>query len=98
MARTGLDYNTLCGAIETLIFMSDRPLSLNKIKNMIDPDMSIRVIHESITRLQSEYEEKHHGIRLVEVAEGFQFRTKASYSKYVRDLLKLLPSFLRLQL
>ncbi len=89
MARTGLDYNTLCGAIETLIFMSDKPLSLNKIKNMIDPDMSIRVIHESISRLQSEYEEKHHGIRLVEVAEGFQFRTKATYSKYVRDLFKV---------
>ncbi|MFZ8934503.1 MAG: SMC-Scp complex subunit ScpB [Bacteriovoracaceae bacterium] len=89
MARTGLDYNSLCGAIETLIFMSDKPLSLKKIKNMIDPDMSIRVIHESISRLQSEYEEKHHGIRLVEVADGFQFRTKATYSKYVKDLFKV---------
>ncbi|MEK6625523.1 MAG: hypothetical protein AABY86_11175, partial [Bdellovibrionota bacterium] len=31
-ARTGLNYDTLCGAIETIIFMSDRPVPLLKIK------------------------------------------------------------------
>lgn len=87
--RTGLDEESLCGAIETLIFMSDRPLSLLKIKNHLDEEMPLRVLHESIARLQSEYEQKHHGIRLQEVAEGYQFRTKATYSKYVQDLFKV---------
>ncbi len=88
-ARTGLNADTLCGAIETIVFMSDRPISINKIKNLIDEDMPLRVIKESIFRLQEEYEVKHHGIRLLEVAEGFQFRTKATYSKYVQDLFKV---------
>ncbi len=69
--------------------MSDRPVSLLKIRNLIDEDISLRLVHESINRLQEEYETKHHGIRLQEVADGYQFRTKATYSKYVQDLLKV---------
>ncbi len=88
-ARTGLDNETLCGAIETVIFMSDKPVPINKIKSLIDEDMPLRVIHQAITRLQEEYESRHHGLRLVEVAEGYQFRTKATYSKYVQDLFKV---------
>tara|TARA_R110002072_G_scaffold1989_5_gene16608 strand:- start:60481 stop:61962 length:1482 start_codon:yes stop_codon:yes gene_type:complete len=88
-ARTGLDFDSLCGAIETVVFMSDKPVSLQRIKNLIDEDMPLRVIHASIERLQEEYESKHHGLRLVEVAEGYQYRTKATYSKYVQDLFKV---------
>ncbi len=88
-ARTGLNYETLCGAIETIIFMSDRPVNLQKIKNHIDPDLPLRVIHESIARLQAEYESKHHGIRLMEVAQGYQFRTKATYSRLVQNMFKV---------
>lgn len=88
-ARTGLNVDTLCGAIETIIFMSDRPLSIQKIKAQIDPELPLRVIHESLTRLQSGYEEKFHGLRLIEVAEGYQFRTKATYSKFVQNLFKV---------
>ncbi len=88
-ARTGLNEDTLCGAIETIVFMGDKPLPLNKIKALIDEDMPLRVLHTAITRLQTEYESKHHGIRLVEVAEGYQFRTKATFSKYVQDLFKV---------
>ena len=69
-ARTGLNTDTLCGAIETIIFMSDRPISIQKIKAQIDNELPLRVIHESLQKLQAGYEEKHYGIRLVEVADG----------------------------
>lgn len=88
-ARTGLNADTLCGAVETLIFMSDRPISLQKIKAQIDEELPLRVLHESISKLQLGYEAKHHGIRLVEVAEGYQFRTKATYAKHVQNLFKV---------
>ena len=88
-ARTGLNEDTICGAIETIIFMNDKPVSINKIKSLIDEDIPLRVIHSAIERLQEEYEQKHHGIRLQEVAMGYQFRTKATYSKYVQDLFKV---------
>lgn len=88
-ARTGLNPDTLCGAIETVIFMSDRPVPLTKIKGLIDEDLPLRVVHSALERLQNEYERKHHGLRLVEVAEGYQFRTKATYSRFVQDLFKV---------
>ncbi len=88
-ARTGLNSDSLCGAIETIIFMSDRPVSIQKIKALIDPEMPLKVIHEALQRLQFEYEQKHHGLRLLEVAEGYQYRTKATYSKYVQDIFKI---------
>ena len=87
--RTGLDEDSLCGAVETIIFMNDKPVSLNKIKNLIDEEIPLRVIHEALSKLQQGYEDKLHGIRLVEVAEGYQFRTKATFSKYVKDLFKV---------
>lgn len=88
-ARTGLNTETLCGAIETIIFMSDKPISILKIKNYIDADLPLRVVHESIARLQKEYEAKHHGIRLQEVAQGYQFRTKATYAKIIQNIFKV---------
>jgi segregation and condensation protein B len=88
-ARTGLTPDTLCGAIETIIFMSDKPVSIQKIKALIDEDMPLKIIHEALQRLQAEYEQKHHGLRLLEVAEGYQYRTKATYSKYVQDIFKI---------
>lgn len=88
-ARTGLNKETLCGAIETIIFMSEKPVPLNKIRAVVDEDLPLRVVHDSLLRLQEEYESKHHGLRLVEVADGYQFRTKATFSKYVQDLFKV---------
>ncbi len=88
-ARTGLNEETLCGAIETIIFMSDRPVSLEKVRKLIDEDLPLRVVHEALTKLMDGYEVPNHGIRLVEVAEGYQYRTKATYSKYVQDLFKV---------
>lgn len=88
-ARTGFNFETLCGAIETIIFMSDRPVKIQTIKSQIDNDLPLRVIHQSLTRLQDEFEMKHHGIRLMEVAQGYQFRTKATYSKLVQNIFKV---------
>lgn len=88
-ARTGLNVDTLSGAVETIIFMSDRPVSIQKIKAQIDAELPLRIIHEALVKLQGRYEEKFHGIRLVEVAEGYQFRTKATYSKFVQNLFKV---------
>lgn len=87
--KTGLNSDTLCGAIETVIFMSDKPISIQKIKSLIDEEIPLKILHEAILRLQDEYEQKHHGLRLLEVAEGYQYRTKATYSKYVQDIFKV---------
>lgn len=88
-ARTELDIDSLSGAIETIIFMQDRPITIQKIKNLIDSEIPLRVIHVALVKLQKEYEQKHHGIRLQEVADGYQFRTKATYSRFVQKMFSI---------
>ena len=87
--ETGLDEETLCGAVETVVFMSDKPVAIKKIKKLIHEEIPLKLLYEAISKLQKDYETKRHGIRLVEVAEGFQFRTKPIYSKFVQDLFKI---------
>ena len=86
--QTGLTPTTLAAALETLIFMQDRPISLLQLRELIHPNLPLRAIHQALERLQQEYEQEHHGIRLQEVAQGYQFRTKSLYSKFVQDLFK----------
>ena len=88
-ARTELNEENICGAIETIIFMSECPISLSKIRELIDVDIPLRVFHQAIEKLQHEYELSYHGIRLQEVAKGYQFRTKPLYSKYIHGLFKV---------
>ena len=89
MARTGLNEESLSAAVEALIYVTDKPMSLNKIRDAIDEEIPLKAIHQAIEKLQKEYEEKHHGLRLQEVAMGYQFRTKATYAKIVQNHLKI---------
>ncbi|MBF0209144.1 MAG: SMC-Scp complex subunit ScpB [Oligoflexia bacterium] len=89
----GITFEYFCAAIESLIFISDRPLSLTKIKeclySQIKEEISLTFVSRCIMRLQKEYELSHHGIRLLEVAEGYQFRTKVDYSKFIQSMFKV---------
>lgn len=89
MVRTGLTDETLGAAIEALIFVSEKPLSLNKIRDAIDSSIPLKNLHQAIEKLQVVYENKNHGIRLQEVALGYQFRTKATYSKILQNHLRI---------
>ncbi len=86
--RTGLNEETLQGAVEALIFMSDKPLSIQKIKKAIDEDIPLRFIYDSIEKLQELYSDNQHGLKLMEVAEGYQFRTKIPYGKFIANIHK----------
>ena len=83
------DPELVCGLVESLIFMSDRPLSLEKIRTAIDEQMPLEVLGEAIDKLQKEYEGRHHGLGLMEIAGGFQFRTKEKYAHYIRNFFKV---------
>ena len=87
--KTGLDGDSLCGLVETIVFMSDAPVSLDKIAKLVGGDVPGEVLAEAVAKLRTLYEEPRHGIVLQEVAQGFQFRTKQRYAKYIPDILKI---------
>jgi segregation and condensation protein B len=88
-AETGLNEDSLCGAIEAIIFMNDKPCGLAQLKNQLGESIPLRMIHSSIARLQKEYEQGHHGIRLLEVADGYQFRTRPVFAPLIQKMFKV---------
>ena len=82
------DKNALCAVVEALIFMSDRPLGLKKIHSHIGEEVDFEDLQEAVVCLQKEYRSARHGISLMEVAGGFQFRTKQDYAGYIKKFCK----------
>ncbi|MCY4523859.1 MAG: SMC-Scp complex subunit ScpB [Halobacteriovoraceae bacterium] len=83
-----VDLDSLCGIIETVIFMSDRPISLSKIKQLVDLQITDEILLQAMDRLKNEYEKKYHGIFIREVAGGYQFSSRQKYSDYVKRFFK----------
>jgi segregation and condensation protein B len=76
---------TVRAIIEALLFVSEVPLSLSKIKELL-----AMYTHGEITAaledLREEYAGEDHGCAVVEVAQGYQLRTKPEYAGWVRKL------------
>jgi segregation and condensation protein B len=84
-----LDMQELQACMETLIFLTQKPIPLKKLKEFLAADVDMSVFEEAVRSLQERYEEIHHGIELVEVAGGFQFRTKVNRGALIRKLSKI---------
>src|SRR5215203_3540936 len=78
------------GVIEALIFVSDEPLSLKTIADVLKEDKD--VISEAVQALAQEFNARNGGLQLREVAGGWQFATRPQYHEHVRAFLKTRPS------
>ncbi len=76
--------------LESLFFVSHTPLKLKALQEML-PEWSEEDILSGIHRIQKEYEEDSRGIELVEVAGGYQFRTKPKWASWISRLKKVKP-------
>jgi len=76
--------------IEALIFVSDEPLSVKMIADVLKEDK--QVISEAVAALAEEFNDRNSGLQLREVAGGWQFATKPEFHEHVRAFLKTRPS------
>jgi segregation and condensation protein B len=76
--------------IEALIFVSDEPLSIKAIADVLKEGKD--VISEAVTALAEEFNARNSGLQLREVAGGWQFATRPEYHEHVRAFLKTRPS------
>ena len=72
--------------IEALVFASEFPLSPDKITEVI-PDLKKDEIERLIRELMSEYEERHGGVYIQEIAGGFQLRTREDLGRWINRLM-----------
>jgi segregation and condensation protein B len=79
-----LDYKNI---IESLLFASDTPLSLQKLKEITEVD-SVKKVRKGIDDLNNFYDEKKSAMKVVEVAGGFQIVSRPEYAPYVQRLFK----------
>ncbi|MFN3550480.1 MAG: SMC-Scp complex subunit ScpB [Endomicrobiia bacterium] len=78
----------LKGIIETLLFITDKPLSKQKIVELIDDkEVTMEVVSELLDELITDYL-KYSSLEIRQVAEGYQIATKPEYAEYVRRLYK----------
>jgi segregation and condensation protein B len=77
--------------IESLLFVSEVPLSLAKIKDVLAMYTHAEIT-EALQALRQDYEREEHGFYLAEVAQGYQFRSKPEYGEWIRKLKKVTPS------
>jgi segregation and condensation protein B len=83
-----MDKKFIKDIIETLIFITDKPLSTSKIVELINiPEVNEELVKELIKELQTEYLSRS-AIEIREVAEGYQMATKPEFSEYVRRLYR----------
>ena len=72
--------------VESLLFVADGPLTLQRFAEVLD-GVEKGTIQEVLRELQSECEGESRGVRLVEVAGGYQLRTTKSNADWVKKFL-----------
>lgn len=77
--------------IESLLFISDDPLSVDRLKNII-PEAEGAEIREALAALIRDYEERAGAFLLREVAGGYQFRSRSAYKEWIARLVKPAPT------
>ena len=80
----------LKAVIEALMFISGSPLTVKKIADVID-GTGEREIREVLQSLVKDYEERRSGIRIVEVAGGYQMRTHQEMAQWIKKFIGLKP-------
>ena len=72
--------------LESLLFVADGPQSVQRLAEVLDP-VDKELIHELLHELRQAFEAQNRGIRLVEVAGGYQLRTPKANAESVKKFL-----------
>jgi segregation and condensation protein B len=72
--------------LESLLLVADGPQSVQRFSEVLD-GTNKDIIESTLRELQSEFETENRGIRLVEVAGGYQLRTPKANADWVKKFL-----------
>ena len=76
--------------IESLLFVAREPLSIDRLKNILNTAGS-NDIKNALKELSDEYETRKGGFYLNEVAGGFQIRTRSEYTSWIKRFIQPNP-------
>lgn len=87
-----MEKEELKNIIECLLFFSDKPLSADKLAEIIEIE-NLDETKEAVEYLQKEYELRNSGLRVLNIAQGYQICTRSEFSNWVRKLYKAQTTF-----
>ena len=73
--------------IEALLFASDSPITVERIRSVIEK-VELSRIRECIDELNREYEQQERCFHITEIAGGYQLATKAQFAPWIKKLYK----------
>ncbi|MEI6831954.1 MAG: SMC-Scp complex subunit ScpB [Candidatus Omnitrophota bacterium] len=79
--------NNLKSAVEAIIFASEKPVTLEQIKKVLD-NLDLTSVRNIIDELKSEYEIQNRGFRITEIAGGFQMNACTVFAPFLKKLFK----------
>lgn len=82
---------TLKQIVESIIFVSDAPLSLDRLCTILE-EFERDEIREAVASVTAECRESNRGVELVSVAGGYQFRSRSELADYIRRLKRVKPA------
>jgi len=83
--QTMSDY--LKGAVEALLFVSDKPVEIAQIKDVITT-LETADIRQLILAIKKDCEDRERGMMIREIAGGYQMLSNPQYAEYVRNFFK----------
>jgi segregation and condensation protein B len=81
-----MEPDALTSIVESLLFVAEGPVTLQRLAEVID-GVERKEIASVLEQLKSDMEAKGRGLRLVEVAGGFQLRTPRENADWVKKYL-----------
>src|SRR5512143_3672753 len=92
-----MEFDRLKAAVFALLYVSDGPLAVKKIKEALGEDAEASDIRDAVTSIVEEFEARDLGVKVVELAGGYQIITRPEYALYVKKLQKIRPPKLSTQ-
>jgi len=85
--------DALKSIVDALIFASEMPLSLSRIRQIIrevnQDEIATAAIREAIDQLNADNRDSQRGFYLQEVAGGYQYRTRPNYAQWIKKIKKV---------
>jgi segregation and condensation protein B len=75
--------NNIKYAIEAMLFASEKPLTLEQLRQALD-NLSPQEVRKVVEELRTELEQNNRGIRIAEIAGGFQMITASNFAPFLK--------------
>lgn len=77
--------------VECVLFAADAPLSFDRLYTLLE-EFDREEIRGAVESVGADYNAASRGVELVQVAGGYQFRSRPEYADYIRRLRKVKPA------